>query len=453
MASKASTKLLRVLTSEDAGFEDEWRALFARRGQRDEALRSSVAGIIERVRMADDHGLRRISAELDGVRLGRLELTRDEWDAACEQLDPADRAAIGKAAMRIREFHRKRVPSSWEMREEGGAYMGQRVRPLSRVGIFATAMPGVRPTQVIMNTVPASVVEVPEIILLAAPQEDGQIAPEILMAAKVSGVHRVVRIGGAHGVAALAFGSGGLPRVDAIVGGGDPHADEAKRQLSHLVAATDEGTEPEVCIVADKSATPAWIASEVLGHLQCESSAAVLLISHHKSIFSRVQEQITKQLKGCDQVDVLKERLVERALAVQTRTLDASIELANDFAPEHVLLAVENAESASKGVQNAGTIFMGHYTPVAVGSYMAGPNGVLPPAGSARFASPRGVEDFLKRTNFVKLEPPKLRELGGEVIRLAEMEGKPARGTSVELRLQRIRRARREREAAREAEL
>jgi histidinol dehydrogenase len=452
MATKTTAKLLRVLKSDEPDFDATWQQFCERAAEISTDLDEQVRPTIESIRTGQDAALKAAVLEASGFRPARIEVTREEWDEGCEAVDPADRAAIGKAAMRIREFHRKRVPSSWEMREEGGAYMGHRVRPLARVGICVPSE-GAVPSSVIMNTTPASVVEVPEIVLSAPPREDGSVAPELLIAARVSGVHRVFKMGGAAGIAALAYGTPSVSRVDRIVGAGDLEIEAAKRLVSAVVGVTAQTRAREVCIVADKSATPAWLAADLLSQAEHGELAHTVFITHYKGIVTRVQEQLTRQLKALGKTRVIKQALSARGIAVVTRNLHESIEIADRYAPEHLVLAVDAPELASKQVQNAGSIFLGHYTPVAVGDYLAGPNHVLPTGGSARFGSPLGVEDFLKRTSFVKFEPPKLRELGAEVVRLAQVEGLSGHGTSVELRLQKIRRARREREAAREAEL
>ena len=454
MATKTNAKPLRVIKLDDSDFEKTWSAICRRDAA--PALEDEdeeVASLLARIRKGGDRAVREWVEELHGIRPSRLEVSNDEWDEGCEAVDPSDRAALGKAAMRIREFHRKRVPSSWEMREEGGGYMGQRVRPLSRVAIVAPATGVIHPSALIMNATPPSVVEVPEIFLGAPLQEDGRIRPEILMAARVAGVHRVFKVGGAGAIGAFAFGTATIPRVDKIVGPGDAQVDAAKRMVSGSVGVGGASGPREVCIVADKSATPAWIAADLLSHAESESSAHTLFITHMKGLVTRVQDQLTKQLKVLGKTRVAKQSLSAAGAVLLTKSLDDSVRLANEFAPEHLVLAVDSPEIVAKSIENAGAIFMGHYTPVAVGDYLAGPNDVLPAGGTARFESPLGVEDFLKRTSFIKFEPPKLRELGAEVVRLAEVEGLSGHGTSVELRLQKIRRARREREQAREAEL
>ena len=304
-----------------------------------------------------------------------------------------------------------------------------------------------------MNAVPASVVEVPEIVMATPPERDGSIRKEVLMAARVAGVHRVFKMGGAQAVAALSYGTESVPRVDKIVGPGNAYVQEAKRQLFGEVDIDSEAGPTEVLVIADKSATPAWVAADLISQAEHEEGASAIFVTHMKSIATRVQDQVQKQLKGLAREKIARAAMKAHGCVILTRDLAQSIELANRYAPEHLVLAVGEPDLALKQVENAGTVFLGHYTPVAVGDYLAGPNHVLPTGGTARFFSPLGIDDFLKRTAFVRFEPPKLRELGADVIRLSAMEGFTGHGASVELRLQKIRRARREREAAREAEM
>ncbi len=453
MAAKASAKPMRVLKTSEDDFAVDWKKVCNRRVDSVDSVEKDVKKILERVRTGGDKELFACIRKFDGPKLDTIEICREEWDDACDRVDPADRAALGKSAMRVREFHRKRIPSSWEMREEGGAFMGQRVRPMHRVGLYAPGGKAIYPSSVIMNAIPASVVEVPEICLATPPGPDGSVRPEVLMAARVAGVHRVFKMGGSHAIAAFAYGTESVPQVDKIVGPGNVWVATAKRLVFGIVGIDAEAGPTEVAIVADSSATPAWLASDLISQAEHDELAQALLITHTKRLVPRVQEQLVRQLKVLKRSKIAKQSLSARGAIVVTQSLDESITLANEYASEHLVLAVDNPDVLIKQVTNAGAIFLGHYTPVAVGDYLAGPNHVLPTGGTARFFSPLGVDDFLKRTSFMRFEPPKLRELGADVIRLAKVEGLTGHGVSIDLRLQKIRRARREREAAREAEL
>jgi histidinol dehydrogenase len=303
-----------------------------------------------------------------------------------------------------------------------------------------------------MNAVPASVVEVPEIVMATPAQPDGTLRPDVLMAAKVAGVHRIFKMGGAQAIAAMAYGTETVPRVDKIVGPGNIYVATAKRMVFGDVAIESEAGPTEVLIVADRSATPAWLAADLISQAEHDELACAVLITNAKSLVTRVQDQIAKQLKTLDRAKVAKKSLAQRGAIITAKDMNECMELANRYAPEHMVLAVDDADALSKQVKNAGALFLGHYTPVAVGDYIAGPNHVLPTGGTARFFSPLGVEDFLKRMSVTRFEPPKLRELGADVIRLAALEGLNGHAASIDLRLQKIRRARREREAARDAD-
>jgi histidinol dehydrogenase len=454
MASRTTSRgILPVLQTDQPGFEAAFRRLERRRETQAEDIEKAARRIVERVQSGGDKELLACIRKFDGARLDEIEVDRDEWEAAAEAVDGADRAALGKAAMRVREFHRKRIPSSWEIREEGGAVFGHRVRALTRVGIYVPGGTAIYPSSVIMNAIPASVVEVPEIVMATPPRPDGRIPNEVLMAARVAGVHRVFKMGGAHAIAALAYGTETVPRVDKIVGPGNAWVAAAKRMVFGEVAIDSEAGPSEVMIIADRTATPAWLAADLISQAEHDPMACAILVTPVKAIVTRVQEQLAKQLRTLERGKIARKAFSGRSAAVVARNTDQCLEIANRYAPEHLVLAVQDPDPLAKQVLNAGAMFLGHYTPVAVGDYLAGPNHVLPTGGTARFFSPLGVDDFLKRTSVTRFEPPKLRELGGDVIRLAELEGLTGHARSVELRLQKIRRARRERDAAREAEM
>lgn len=452
MASRASDKSpVTVLRTDESGFEAAFEKLSRRHVAADEKIEKAVRQILDKVRSGGDRELLALIHKHDSAKVQAIEVKRDEWDAGVAKVDPADRAAIGKAAMRVRDFHKRRIPSSWEVREEGGALLGQRVRALTRVGVYVPGGKASYPSTVVMNVIPASVVEVPEILMATPARPDGTVAPEVLMAARVAGAHRIFKMGGAHAVGAFAFGTESVPRVDKIVGPGSVWVAAAKRAVFGEVGIDSEAGPSEVLILADKTATPAWLAADLVSQAEHDELACAVLVTPVKALVARVQEAIAKLIKTIDRSKIAHAALAARGAIVQTRNMDEAIELANRYAPEHCVVAADAPDPIAKRILNAGALFLGHYTPVAVGDYLAGPNHVLPTGGTARFFSPLGVEDFMKRMSILRFEAPKLRELGGDVIRLATLEGLTAHGESVELRLQKIRRARREREAAREA--
>src|SRR5688572_25228379 len=312
MARGSAKGIPLVLDSSKPGFAAAFEKLCRRRDVSSEDVEKTVRKILERVQELGDEEVLALTRKLDGARVRALEVTRDEWDAACESVEPADRAALGKAAMRVRDFHRKRISSSWEVREEGGGYLGQKVRPLERVGIYVPGGKASYPSTVIMNAVPASVVEVPEIVMATPPLPDGSIRPEVLMAARIAGVHRVFKMGGAQAVAAMAYGTASVPRVDKIVGPGNVYVQAAKRLVFGEVAIDSEAGPTEVVVVADRTATPAWIAADLLSQAEHEEMACAVFITHVKALVPRVQEQLEKQLKKHE-----REKIARKALATR----------------------------------------------------------------------------------------------------------------------------------------
>jgi len=259
-------------------------------------------------------------------------------------------------------------------------------------------------------------------------------------------------MGGAHAIAALAYGTATVPAVDKIVGPGNVYVAAAKRIVFGDVAIDTEAGPTEVMVIADRTANPAWVAADLISQAEHDEMAQAILVTPAKALVARVREQIAKQLKSLDRAKIAAKSLQTRGALISCKNMDECIALVNRYAPEHLIVAADDPDPIAKQIVNAGAIFLGHYTPVAVGDYIAGPNHVLPTGGTARFFSPLSVDDFLKKTIVTRFEPPKLRELGLDVMRLADMEGLTGHRLSVDLRLQKIRRARREREAAREAE-
>src|SRR5882672_603793 len=268
MARESAKAILPVLDTKHDGFDRAFARLVRRREEVQDDVTKTVRRIIDRVREVGDDELRALTKKFDGASLDEFEVNRAEFEEAGEKIDPADRAALGKAAMRVRDFHRKRIPSSWEVREEGGGVFGTRVRALQRVGIYVPGGKAVYPSSVIMNAIPASVVEVPEIIMVSPPGPDGKLRPEVLMAAKVAGVHRVFKIGGAQAIAALAYGTQTVPRVDKIVGPGNIYVATAKKMVFGDVDIDSEAGPTEVLAIADRSATPAWLAADLISQAE-----------------------------------------------------------------------------------------------------------------------------------------------------------------------------------------
>jgi len=441
--AKASepSEFIPWLVTRDEGFERVFRKLCDRRNQEDADVEKVVRGILDKVARDGDGALLALIKKFDGATLESVEVTKKEWEAGIELVGEANRAALGRAASRVRDFYRRRIPGSWEIKEEGGATLGQHVRPLHRVGLYVPGGKASYPSSVIMNAVPAAVFGVREIVMATPPNADGTLRPEVLLAARFAGVHRIFKMGGAQAIAALAYGTQSVPKVDKIVGPGNIFVATAKRLVFGRVDVDSEAGPSEILVVADKSANPNWVAADLISQAEHDELARAILVTHVQATATKVLAALEKQLATLDRASIAKKCLKTHGAVVLTRSLDESLGLANRYAPEHLALEVDNPEVAAKAIENAGAIFLGHYTPEAVGDYLAGPSHVLPTGGTARFFSPLGVEDFAKRTSIIRFEPNKLRELGADVIRLAEMEGLTGHGNAVALRLETLRNA------------
>jgi histidinol dehydrogenase len=427
--------VVTVLEQGDAGFERAFEKLCRRQQARDESVDKVVRKILEGVRENGDAEVLALTRKLDGASLDELEVERDEWDAGVAKVPAADRAALGKAAMRVREFHKKRIPASWEMREEGGAFMGHRVRALARVGIYVPG--GVSPSSaVIMNAVPASVVEVPEILMATPPGADGRIRPEVLMAARVAGVHRVFKMGGAQAIAALAYGTQTVPRVDKIVGPGNVYVAEAKRQVFGQVGIDMIAGPSEILVIADGRTPADWVAMDLFSQAEHDEDAQAILLSPDKRYLDSVAAAIQRLIVDMPRKETIAASLEARGALIETRDLDEACALANRIAPEHLEISATNPEALVPKIRNAGAIFLGRWSSEAIGDYCAGPNHVLPTAGTARFSSPLGVYDFQKRTSIVSVSQAAAASRGKVSSILAEGEGLSAHARSARMRFE-----------------
>jgi len=426
-------KLLRWLDTRDPGFDRAFAAFESRRTASLEEVDSVVAGIVDDVRQRGDAAVLDVIERVDGYRLtpGQLEVTRAEIDAAAARLTDADRAAIERAADRVRRFHAHHVPASWSF-EDGTGRLGQLVRPLERVGIYAPAGQAPLASTVLMLAVPAAVAGVGEVVLATPGRE---LHPAMLWAASVAGVSRVFRIGGAQAIAALAYGTASVPRVDKIVGPGSNWVQAAKRRVFGQVAIDAEAGPSEVLIVADAAAPVRFLAADLIAQAEHEERASVVLVTPSESCAREVCAELERQLVGLPREAVARQALREHGAVVCTRDLEEAFEIANRYAAEHLQVMVENPGRWLDRIRHAGAVFLGPSSPVPAGDYVAGPSHCLPTGGTARFFSVVGVEDFLRRTSLIELSEAGVRQVGAAGVRLAELEGLEGHARALRLRL------------------
>ena len=367
--------------------------------------------------------------------LGKIRVTSDEIKAAYKKINQEELDALGEAAKRIRLFHERQKQDSWTY-EEGGIVLGQMVRPLEIAGIYVPGGKASYPSSVLMNAIPAKVAGVKRIVM-CSPSPEGQTRPHVLVAADLAGVAEIYKIGGAQAVAAMAFGTDTIPRVDKIVGPGNIFVALAKRLVFGIVDIDMIAGPSEILIVADHSANPSYVAADLLSQAEHDEAAVPILVTPDEVLAEDVQKELEKQVKVLSKKDIAETSLRNNCCLLVTESLQDAIDMANKIAPEHLELALEKPKEWATKIQNAGAIFLGHYTPEAMGDYLAGPNHVLPTSGTARFSSPLGVYDFIKRTSLISYTREALQNCGKTVQLLAEMEDLGGHKNSVKLRLDR----------------
>ena len=422
--------MIRILDYAALGKE----AVLARRADAPDVSRP-VAEILAAVRQEGDAAVLRYCAAFDGMPEGTaLEVPAEEILAACDAVDPALLKVMQEAAENIRAFHKRQLREGFVMSERNGVVLGQKVTPLARVGLYVPGGTASYPSTVLMDCIPAKLAGVPEVIMVT-PAKGGKIAPEILAAAAVAGVDRVFRAGGAQAVAALAYGTESIPRADKIVGPGNVYVAEAKRQVFGLVDIDMIAGPSEILILADGSCDARFVAADLLSQAEHDKNASAVLVTPSAALASAVQAELERQLALLPRAEIARASIENNGKIILVPTLDAGIAIANEIAPEHLELSVDDPFALLGKVQNAGSIFLGKYCPEALGDYFAGPNHTLPTGGTARFSSPLSVDDFVKRSQFSYYTPEALAAAGKKVARFAQAEGLDAHAESVLVRL------------------
>jgi histidinol dehydrogenase len=427
---------MKIIRTDSAEFEGHFRRIRERGRVFDPELWAAVGRIVEDVGRRGDEALFDYTARWDGhaVTAATVEATASERKAAAAQVLPEDAEILRLAAGRIERFHEHQRCEGWSVADEEGVELGQRILPLARVGIYAPGGLACYPSTVLMTAIPARIAGVGEIILVT-PSRDGRLHPLIAAAAEMGGVNRIFKIGGAQAIAALAFGTASIPRVDKIVGPGNAYVAAAKKMVFGRVAIDMIAGPSEIVIIADGTGEAAYAAADLLAQAEHDDTASAVILTPDEAFAGAVAEEVDRQLADLPRKEIASRSLDAFGAAVVTRDLAEAIALANRFAPEHLELMVQNPRELLAEIRNAGAIFLGMHTPEALGDYMAGPNHVLPTGGTARFASPLGVYDFIKRTSILSFSREALERYGRPNARFAELEGLGGHGNSVRLRL------------------
>ena len=402
--------------------------------QAEEDVSAAVDAVLAEVRANGDAALFAYTEKFDGVTLTDLQVSEAEIEAAWASLDPDFIKTLEMAAENIRQFHQLQVHQDFKLEKEGGIVMGQRYTPIEKVGICVPCTPVAFPSTVLMNVIPAKIAGVAEVILVTPPAEDGSISAEALAAAKIAGADKIFKVGGAQAVAALAYGTESIPRVDKIVGPGGIFVATAKRKVFGQVAIDMIAGPSEILVVADGKSDPRWVAADLLSQAEHDVLASPVLVTDSRELAEMVQTELEIQLTRLPRRQVARKSVDDNGKIILTDDLDKAVEVVNLIAPEHLELCVDDPFAMLPKIKNAGSIFLGRYTPEALGDYFAGPNHTLPTSGTARFSSPLSVDDFVKKSSYLYYTEEALLPVADRIADFAQREGLYAHGQSVTAR-------------------
>ena len=402
--------------------------------QAEENVSAAVDAVLAEVKAQGDAALKAYTARFDGVELEDLRVTEEELQAAWEAVDPDFITTLEMAAENIRAFHEKQVHKDFLLTREGGIVMGQRYTPIEKVGICVPSSPVAFPSTILMNVIPAKIAGVKEIVLVTPPEKDGSISPSALAAAKIAGADKIFKIGGAQAVAALAFGTESVPKVDKIVGPGGIFVATAKRKVFGRVAIDMIAGPSEILVVADGKSDPAWVAADLLSQAEHDVLASPVLVTDSRELAQAVQGEVERQLALLPRQEIARRAVDDNGKIIVTGDLEKAVEAVNLIAPEHLELCVDDPFALLPLVKNAGSIFLGRSAPEALGDYFAGPNHTLPTSGTARFSSPLSVDDFVKKSSFLYYDQSALAPVAERIADFARREGLEAHARSVLIR-------------------
>ena len=395
-----------------------------------------VTDIIENVKANGDKALFEYCKKFDKADLTALEVTKEEIDEAFGRVEERFIRIIETAAENIREFHQNQVRTSFVLNKKNGIVTGQKITPIEKVGLYVPGGTAAYPSTVLMDSIPAKIAGCEEICIVTPPGADGKVNPVILAAAKIAGVDRIFKVGGAQAVAALAYGTETVPKVDKIVGPGNAFVAEAKRQVFGLVSIDMIAGPSEILVVADGNSNPDFVAADLLSQAEHDKNASAVLVTDSYELAEKVSESLEKQIPQLKRSEIARVSIDNNGKIIVAENLKDAIEAANEIAPEHLELCVDNPFDYLDSVKNAGSIFMGRYCPEALGDYYAGPNHTLPTSGTARFSSPLSVDDFVKKSQFTYYTADALREVADDVAFFAEKEGLTAHAKSATIRFE-----------------
>lgn len=400
----------------------------------EEQLDNLVLEIIRQVRKDKDTALFRYTEQFDNVKLESLLVSESEFKEAREKVDVEFLEAIQEAKQNIRTFHEAQKEQSWFMEKENGIVLGQKVTPLEKVGVYIPGGKAAYPSSILMDVIPAQIAGVEKIFITTPPQPNGKISPYVLVAAEEVGVTSIYKVGGAQAVAALAYGTETIEKVDKIVGPGNAFVARAKKWVYGDVAIDMIAGPSEICVVADESAPANFVAADLLSQAEHDESASAICVTTNKELAEEIKVEVEKQLETLDRKAIAEESIKQNGRIIVADNEDDAFKVVNEIAPEHLQLMIKNPTEKVKNVKHAGAIFLGNYSPEPLGDYFAGPNHTLPTSGTARFASPLGVYDFVKKSSIIHYSQEALLKATDKIAKIANVEGLTAHGNSITIR-------------------
>ena len=393
-----------------------------------------VTQIIEDVKTNGDKALFAYCEKFDGAKLEALQVSQQEMDEAVKTVDPAFIEILQKAAANIRAFHEKQVRTGFEIRKENGVIIGQRITAVDRAGLYVPGGTAAYPSTVLMDSIPAKIAGCQEVVMVTPPNKEGKINPVILAAARVAGVDKIFKVGGAQAIAALAYGTESIPKVDKIVGPGNAFVAEAKKQVFGKVSIDMIAGPSEILIVADGASNARHLAADLLSQAEHDKLASAVLVTESMALAEAVQAELEQQIPLLERSEIARASIDNNGKIIVADSLEQAIEVSNEIAPEHLELCVDEPFKYLDKVRHAGSVFLGRNCPEALGDYFAGPNHTLPTSGTAKFSSPLGVDDFIKKTQFTYYTPEALAEVSQDVGYFATLEGLTAHAKSAVIR-------------------
>lgn len=407
-----------------------------RAGETDKKIVDAVTTIINSVKEQGDAAVREFTVRFDGMVPKKTVIEKDELQSYIDEVDEGFKNAVINAKNNIYDFHKRQAQQSWMTTQSNGVIMGQRIRGLKRVGIYVPGGTAAYPSSVLMNAVPAKIAGVEEIIMVTPPGKDGNPNPDIMAAAAIAGVDRVFLVGGAQAVAALAYGTEKIPKVDKIVGPGNIFVATAKKLLYGVVDIDMVAGPSEILIVADKTAKPAFLAADLMSQAEHDKMASAILLTTSYDVARATAKEIERQLKYLQRQEIIEQSLNDYGEIIVCENLQQAIDFANELAPEHLEMCVEEPLKYIGKIDNAGSVFLGNFSPEPLGDYYAGPNHVLPTSGTARFFSPLSVDSFIKKSSFIYYTEEELKKAKDDIVKLADTEGLTAHANSVKVRFE-----------------